>query len=281
MTTKIMRRWDWALPSAPAQREVLARIPDGWREQPRATRKPPILFVHGVAHGAWCFDEYWLPATAERGFPAYAVSLRGHGGSEGRSVLPRTLMRDYVHDIMQTITELPEPPVLVGHSMGSVLAQLVAERYPVRGLALLTPPSILGSWSALAMMARERPAAAAATLIGRTIPMSAETLFPSAPPALAAAWMARLGPESPLAQYELLRRRRLGPIDAPVLVLGAERDALVPVREVRTTAAVHGVRPVLMRGMGHDLMLDAGWDRALGVLLDWVEAECMPASARA
>ena len=37
----------------------------------------------------------------------------------GRKRLGRTLLRHYVHDVMQTITELPQQPVLVGHSMGS------------------------------------------------------------------------------------------------------------------------------------------------------------------
>ena len=36
----------------------------------------------------------------------------------GRKRLGRTLLRHYVHDVMQTITELPQKPVLVGHSMG-------------------------------------------------------------------------------------------------------------------------------------------------------------------
>jgi pimeloyl-ACP methyl ester carboxylesterase len=187
-------------------------------------------------------------------------------------------MRDYVHDVMQAITELPEPPVLIGHSMGSVVAQLVAERYPVRGLALLTPPSTRGAWRSLGMMARTRPAAALATVAGRTIPMDASVLFPGLPPEQAARLEAKLGRESWIVQYELLRPRDIARIDAPILVMGAQLDALVPAREVQMVAASHGVRPVWMRGMGHDVMLDAGNERALGILLDWVEDECMPAS---
>ena len=71
-----------------------------------------------------------MPAAADRGFPTYAVSLRGHGDSGGRKRIGRTLLRHYVHDVMQTIAELPQPPVLVGHSMGALIAQLVAPQNP-------------------------------------------------------------------------------------------------------------------------------------------------------
>lgn len=56
--------------------EVRRRTPQG------ATSRPNLLFAHGLGHGAWCW-EHWLPAAAEAGYPAFAVSLRGHGGSEG------------------------------------------------------------------------------------------------------------------------------------------------------------------------------------------------------
>src|SRR3954453_2898118 len=55
----------------PHELELLERQPA--RDEGRA----PVLFVHGLGHGAWCW-EHWLEGTAEAGHPAYAVSLRGH-----------------------------------------------------------------------------------------------------------------------------------------------------------------------------------------------------------
>jgi pimeloyl-ACP methyl ester carboxylesterase len=273
-TTKVLRPWDWSVPPKAVHREVLSVIPDGWSDEPRAIRKPPVLFLHGVAHGAWCYAEHWLPETAERGYPAYALSLRGHGGSGGGRHLGTTLMRDYLHDIMQTIAELPQPPVLVGHSMGAILAQLVAERYPVRALVLLTPAPIHGAWNALTSLTKTRPLDALGSIVGRTIPMRADTLFARLDPQRAQSYVSRMGRESPLVQYELLRRRRLGPITAPALVIGATQDALVPVADVQRTAARLGVQAVWLDDIGHDVMLDAGWDRALGVILDWLDGVC-------
>ena len=269
--TRVMRAWDWAVPPKPsAHREVLVALPDD------DTARPPLLFVHGIGYGAWCFAEHWLGAAAERGFPAYALSLRGHGGSGGSKRLGRTLMRDYVHDILQTITELPSPPVLVGHSMGALLCQLVADRYPARGLVLLTPAPAHGVLGTMLAALPRHPGDVAAMVVGRSLPFHADTLFVGLDAETAERYVDRTGRESPLAQYELLRRRRLGPQRAPVLVMGTPDDELIRVSDVERTAATYGVDPVWLPGMGHDVMLDAGWERALATVLDWVDVAVPP-----
>jgi pimeloyl-ACP methyl ester carboxylesterase len=57
--------------------EVVERHPAG------DTGTPPLVLVHGLGHGAWCW-ELWQEAAAAAGHSSYAVSLRGHGGSGGR-----------------------------------------------------------------------------------------------------------------------------------------------------------------------------------------------------
>ena len=61
----------------------------------------PLLFVHGTGHAAWCWDEFFLPYFAGRGFDSYAVSLRWHGKSEGTENLKWTSVADYVADVFQ------------------------------------------------------------------------------------------------------------------------------------------------------------------------------------
>ena len=57
------------------------------REPETDARPTPVLFVHGMFHGAWCWEEHFLPYFAQRGYAAHALSLRGHVGSEGRERL--------------------------------------------------------------------------------------------------------------------------------------------------------------------------------------------------
>ena len=276
----VMRLWDWSVPPHGVHREVLSSVPQGWDDEPRATRTPPLLFIHGLAHGAWCFAEHWLSAAAQKGFPAYAVSLRGHGGSGGSQQRRRTLMRHYVHDVMQTITELPQPPVLVGHSMGAIIAQLVADRYSPRALVLLAPAPLQGAGVTMAALARKRPLAAVKVVAGGTLPMGSGQLFTGLEEATAEKYVSRLVPESPWVQYELLRRRRIGPVRAPVMVAGTKADRLVRVADVERTAAAYGVEPVWLTRvdgspLGHDVMLDDGQDRALDAVLEFVSARAM------
>ena len=102
---RVQRTLDWTLPPAPVARELLEAVP----EHPVAGR-PPLLFVHGAWHGAWCWQEHWLPAVAAAGWHGVAVSLRGHGASERPARFDLATLRHYEHDVLQAITTLPAPP---------------------------------------------------------------------------------------------------------------------------------------------------------------------------
>lgn len=69
---------------------------------------PPLLFVHGAWHGAWCWEEYLLRWFSDQGYDAYALSLRGHGNSPSDKPLRRLRIRDYVDDVTQVVKVLPE-----------------------------------------------------------------------------------------------------------------------------------------------------------------------------
>lgn len=73
--------------------EMISKVP------PINPQPTPLLFVHGAWHGAWCWDVHFLDYFAQHGFAAHAVSLRGHGNSEGRSKLRGTRIADYVQDV--------------------------------------------------------------------------------------------------------------------------------------------------------------------------------------
>ncbi len=71
-----------------------------------------------LTSGAWIW-EHFLGFFAARGYPAYAVSLRGHGGSEGD--LAVASFEDYVDDVETAAKAIGSEPVLVGHSMGGLV----------------------------------------------------------------------------------------------------------------------------------------------------------------
>lgn len=236
-----------------------------------ATSRPPLLFVHGLGHGAWCW-EHWAAAAAEAGYPGHAVSLRGHGGSEGS--LRRATLGGYVTDVLSTAAALPEPPVLVGHSMGGLVAQLALARGTFRAAVLVTPVPWHPAAGSLALIARQHPMDALGILAMRPLTLRPSHLFAGLDPAAARAQTARTGAESPLVQYQLLLHPppALPHPPVPMLVLGTPDDRLVPIGDVRRTARRYHAHLEEFPGMGHDLMLDQGWERPFDVMRRWLDA---------
>jgi pimeloyl-ACP methyl ester carboxylesterase len=117
---------------------VAVRLPA--RDQGR----PPVVLVHGAANSAtvWTF---WSAALAADGWPAYAIDLRGHGASEPMD-LSQTSMHDYLADVRGLAEQLGERPIVVGWSMGGLVAMMAAEAGLARacvGLAPSTPARVI------------------------------------------------------------------------------------------------------------------------------------------
>lgn len=246
--------------------EVISRTPS------RPTGKPPLLFVHGLGHAAWCWEN-WMDAAVSAGYPAHAVSLRGHGGSEG--ALRTSRLGHYVSDVVRTAATLPEPPVVVGHSMGGLVTQMVMARHRVRAGVLVAPVPAHPAVGSLLSVARQHPVDALRIVAFRSLPLRASYLFNRLDAATAEAHSDRMGPESPLAQYQLLlhRPQPLPVGGAPVLVLGTPEDRLVPIGDVRRTARRYGALLEEFPGMGHDLMLDDGWEKPFDAVERWLSGQ--------
>ncbi len=264
----VLRRRDWTFPPPPvAQRELVSAVPD----EPVAGR-PPLLFVHGAAMGDWAWER-WLPMAAEAGWSAHALSLRGHAGSDAPTPLARTPLRYYEHDVLQAITQLPAPPVLIGHSMGGLIVQHVLERYRDAPAGVLVGPAPPGHGTEVfGALLRHDPRALGAALIGREPTPSVAALFGSAPDD-AESIRQRMGSESTLAAMQVLWPRRTRDIRAPLLVIGGGDDRIVPPQAVTRTARAHGTRAHLFRGMGHLLMLEPDAAVPLRFVLDWLDRE--------
>ena len=108
-------------------------------QRPPATPNdsPPLLFVHGAWHGAWCWDLGFMEYLADRGYDCHAVSLRGHAGSPIDGSLRWNRWKGYVEDVAEAVESLPVSPILVGHSMGGYTVQKYLESHTAPGAVLL------------------------------------------------------------------------------------------------------------------------------------------------
>ncbi|NTV53760.1 MAG: alpha/beta hydrolase [Candidatus Firestonebacteria bacterium] len=268
-----------AVPTArgPLALEVLSRLP----ASPRAL--PPLLFVHGIIHGAWCWDEYFLDYFARRGFRAYALSLRGHGQSQGQERIHHWDLNDYVADVRAVRAWLQQQvpnfePVLIGHSLGGVVVQRYMDRYPqdAAGAVFLASAPRMSFFQYLINIRRLLPAFAAAVVTRNfkdMLPLAEDYLFSSEMPLnRREKYREKFSVESQLAILQLIFNslsRRMPPIRKPTLVIGAEQDSFFTVASVSRQALYHG-SPAHFFPMAHDLMLEPSWEQPARCLADWL-----------
>lgn len=99
----------------------------------------PLVMLHG---GAWCWQEYLslIPSLSQRGH-IYALDLRGNGRSDW--VAEHYRLEDFTEDIVEFVRQLNAPAVLIGHSIGGVIALMVAAHSLEKVKALIIEDSPL------------------------------------------------------------------------------------------------------------------------------------------
>lgn len=257
--------------------EVISRYPSKRHDQ------PPLLFVHGAWHGAWCWSEHFLDYFAARGYASHALSLRGHGTSDGRQGLRWTRIADYVADLAQVIATLPCPPIVVAHSMGGFVLQKFLESCSVPACVLLAPVPPQGAARITAKVLRRHPLlflrgnlALSLYPVVATQALVREAFFSvGMAPDLLARYSTYMQEESYLGFLDMLlldlpKRRQH---DVPALVLAAERDSLVDVAEVEATARTFGADAAIVPDVAHDMMLDTHWRRVADRIAQWLDRQ--------
>jgi pimeloyl-ACP methyl ester carboxylesterase len=97
---------------------------------------PTVVFIHGAQndHSVWGLQSRWF---AHHGYGVLAVDLPGHGRSSGPALSSVEAMADWLLALLDAAGV--RKALLVGHSMGSLIALEAAQRAPgkVRALAML------------------------------------------------------------------------------------------------------------------------------------------------
>ena len=255
--------------------EILSRLPV------RASRKPPLLFVHGGYCDAWCWTQYFLPWFAARGWPAYALSLRGHGSSGGLATLFVAGLDDFVADVEYVAGQLAAPPMLIGHSMGAAVIERMLATRPVRAAALLAPVPPAGLFSVAARLAAAHPdyvshfAQFDPSKLSDGLLATLRPFYFSAgvPASILAEANRHMNVESPRALFDLSLRLHMALPErpaSPILVLGAHDDRICTPADAQATAHHHGVTATILPGMAHMLMLEPEWEIAAESLASWL-----------
>lgn len=249
---------------------------------------PRLLLLHGICVGAWVWEEHFMPYLADAGFEVHALSLRGHGGSEGRERLNDWRLADYTEDLRRSAASLSDAPlVVIGHSLGGAVLQDWLRTGGTRGSGKLAGAALLASvppwglaYSAWQMMLsapdlfQQLLRLNGGSASGLDPAIMRRNLFSSdLPDATYARFIGRVHGESRHVGVELQGWRPFAPAPwqaPPMFVLGGLADRFIGADAVRGTATYYGVLPTLVPRLAHALMLEPRWEDAAQPLLDWL-----------
>ncbi|WP_051146627.1 alpha/beta hydrolase [Marinobacter daepoensis] len=230
----------------------------------KADTKPPVLLIHGMWSDANTLHEV-TSAFEESGYTAQAVTLpyhcpRARHTATSRNALAATRLQDYVACVLEQVQQLDAPPILVGHSMGGLIAQLVAARVPCERLILLSSAAPAGinsiRWSVLKTLGRNLfhfPLWKRLTALSKA--NIRYGIANAQPPSIQEEIEATSGYESGFVTVQMtlgsLTRRvfsRIEPekLTCPTLIIGGTEDRITPIKVQRRIAQHYRNQPELI-----------------------------------
>lgn len=253
--------------------ETIERTPKG------PARPTPLLFIHGMWAGAWCWDEHFLPFFADHGYRAVALSLRGHAGSEGRAGARGYSIADYVKDVEQVANELGARPALIGTSMGGFITQKYLETHDAPAGILLASVPPTSAWGMVGRIGLRKPLPLLAALLTmrtysiiKTPQLARWLLFSEdLPEEDVLKYHAKMQDDSLRAFLDLLGLNLPRPkhVTAPLLVLGGGNDwGLGP--DTKAIARAYGVQAEIIPSVGHFMLLETRWKFVAERILSWL-----------
>ncbi|MEM9658975.1 MAG: alpha/beta fold hydrolase, partial [Planctomycetota bacterium] len=216
----------------------------------------PLVLIHGANAGPWIFANF-AEFFGSRGLACHCPAYRYHDPSprlEDEALIKGLSIADYVNDIASFVRTLNAPPILVGHSLGGIIAQQLASRGLASAVVLLNGSV---NWGVLPTTDHERRLA---RMFISTGPFWDQTLLPDFETMSRFGLNKlevdeqyrvydRLGPESGQAMFELFfwmfddnqtTRIDYSATNCPVLVVSGTDDLAIPPSTSRRIAERYG-----------------------------------------
>ena len=240
------------------------------------TAKPPVLFLHGV-FGRPSLVDPWIRYFETRGFEVHAPGLPGRDPTR-EEVLAATGIQDCFLVAVSAYDRLHRQPIVIGHSMGGLLAQKIAAARSPRATVLLAavPPGTL--WPQVKVLPHLFPLLPR-ILGGRAFLPSERTLREVPLSTLSAAEQDELVPRLVKDSGRVFREMSLGAsctrvnaaeVACPVLCVSAGQDRNVAPwisrRIARRYRAEHQVHP----GLPHWIIAESAVGEVAPPVLEWL-----------
>lgn len=248
-----------------------------------------IFMIHGMWGGPWCWNNF-KDSFQRSGYHCVPAILRFHDMDPREPPDPRlgtTSLLDYAEDLEREIHELGVQPIVMGHSMGGLLAQILASRGLAKALVLLTPASPSGivavRWSVLMSFRSvqfrwgfwKKP-------MRQTFNEAVYSMMHLLSPCEQKAAYDKFVYESGRAAWEIgywfvdprrASRIEQSKITSPVLVIAAAEDRITPAPVVRRVAEKYRTVSTYKKfpNHAHWLIGEPGWEEVADHVTGWLE----------
>ena len=246
--------------------------------------RPPVVLVHGMWSQPWVWDG-WRARFEDAGYRCTAVTLPGHHSGASDGAVAGLALGACARAVEAEVRRL-DRPVIIGHSMGGLLAQQVASRVPVAALILVcsAAPSPIFPLRPIMLPGLARHFARP-DLWRRAFRLSRfearHLLFNRIPAAGRDALQNRLTAESGRIVYELgfgplnlagTNRVAAHAISCPIRAFAGVHDHIIPVAVSRRLADLYAGRIVYTEHAdhGHWMLGEAGADDRADEILGWM-----------
>ena len=254
-----------------------------------------LFMIHGMWGGGWYWDKFQSYFEA-KGYRCVTPYLRHHDIKPDALPPPglgSTSLLDYAEDLEREIKKLDEKPILMGHSMGGLLAQILAARDLAGAAVLITPaspagimaitPSVLkcftevlfrwGFWKNPHKLSYEK---AVYAMMEKLPEEERRYIYERS------VW------ESGRAATEIafwflgVRGARVdaSKVTCPLLFVSGSEDHITPAKVVRKTSQKYGPSCTYREyaGHAHYVIREPGWEKAAADIGTWLDKSFRPSS---
>lgn len=241
-------------------------------------QQPVVVFIHGAQqdHSCWVLQSRWF---AHHGFSVLAPDLPGHGRSDGEALPSVEALAEWIVALLDAAGV--EKAVVIGHSMGSLVALEAAARFPARvaraaliGTSLPMPVS-----QALLDATRDNEPKAVAMINAFSYSASGQIGGNTVPGLWLLGMNQRLMERQKKGVFHVDMNacnayarppESLAGIAAPLLIIAGSQDRMTSPKAAKALLGfIPGARLVSIEGSGHALMAERP-DAVLDVLRGFV-----------
>jgi non-heme chloroperoxidase len=247
-----------------------------------------IVMIHGMWGSGWYWENF-KGFFESKGYRCVIPTLRFHDVDPNAVPDPRlgtTSLLDYAEDLEKLIRELQVRPILMGHSMGGLLAQILGSRGLAKALVLLTPasprgivalkPSVIKSfWSSLTTWGfwrkplRQTFDEAAYSMLNLMPFESQKSIYDQ--------FVFESGRAASEIGFWLFDSKKAARVDeskvtCPVLIIAGEKDRIVPVSITRKIAEKYKKVSTYKEFSDHShwVIGEPGWQEIAEYIKEWL-----------